>query len=156
FASKLATVHQRSSYRGWISPVRTRRTGGGSRIRRSQQRRESRQMRNGGDQLGPPPFLPLPPLHSYSRPPTAFLSIHHRLADRRECVARPVEPRLDRAEVAFGDLGDLLVRLALELAKHEHLAMMLRQASHGLLDEGAKMAASEHVVRTGRGVLELE
>jgi len=55
------------------------------------------------------------------------LLIDLRLNDRRERCACAVQARLHRAKIALGDLGDLFVRLPLELAKHEHLPMMLRQ-----------------------------
>src|SRR5919107_903947 len=71
------------------------------------------------------------------------------LDDLREGVPRPIEARLDRPEIAVRDLGDLLVRLPLELAEHEDLAVGLRQAGRGRLDEHAQVALPVQVVRAG-------
>src|SRR3954464_12947147 len=83
-------------------------------------------------------------------------SVDLRFDDRRKCVARSVQPRLHPPQVAVGDLSDLLVRLALELTEHEHLTVMLGQLRHRVLDQLAQMALAIHVVRTRRGILELE
>jgi hypothetical protein len=73
----------------------------------------------------------------FLHPPTSacYPSIEAWLDHRRECVAGTVQTRLHSSEVAVGDFGNLLVRLALELPKHKHLPMMLGELSHGLLDQ---------------------
>src|SRR5688572_12140970 len=67
-------------------------------------------------------------------------SVQRGRDDLRERVARPVQPRLHRAEIARRDLGDLLVRLALELAQDEHLLVMLREPFHRFLDQLTQVA----------------
>src|SRR6185437_15982689 len=89
-------------------------------------------------------------------PRASRASIDARLDDRGECVPGPIQSRFHRSEVAFCDLGDLLVRLALELAEHEHLPVMLRQLGNGVFHQLAQMALAVHVVRARRRVLELQ
>src|SRR4051812_12444107 len=69
-----------------------------------------------------------------------------RFDDRRERGTRPVESRLDRAKVAVRDLGDLLIRLALELAKNEDLPMVLGKRRNRIVDELTQVAPAIHVV----------
>src|SRR5512142_2677322 len=73
---------------------------------------------NGRDHLSGPAHD-----HKIDKPPSVDL----RFDDRGERGSRAIEPRFHRTQIALRDLGDLLVRLALELAKHEHLSMMLGQ-----------------------------
>src|SRR5689334_16246854 len=77
-------------------------------------------------------------------------SIQPRLDDRRERVACAIQPGLHCAEIAIRDLRDLFVRLALQLSEHEHLPVMFRKLSHGLLDETPEMSLAKEVVRTCR------
>src|SRR5690606_33407301 len=65
--------------------------------------------------------------------------------DLREVVARPVQAALHCAQVARGDLGDLLVGLPLELAEDEDRAVMLRQLLHRRLDHLAQVPLPEQV-----------
>src|SRR5581483_2956262 len=61
-----------------------------------------------------------------------------------------------RAQVAARDLGDLRVALALELAQHEHRAMMRRQPAHALLHGVPQVSLAVQVVGPRRAVLELQ
>jgi hypothetical protein len=76
--------------------------------------------------------------------------------DFRERVSCPVKPRFDRAQVALRNLRDLLVRLALELAQHEHIPVVLGKLGDALLDDLPQMTLTVHVIRAGRSVFELE
>src|SRR4051812_1973052 len=96
----------------------------------------------------PPPDQPTPPLRS--------LSIHPRLDDLGEGIARPVQTGLHCAEVAVRDLGDLFVRLSLELAKDEHFPMVRRQLRHRFGDQFAQVALPIEVVRPCGRILELQ
>ena len=51
-------------------------------------------------------------------------SVHHRGDDPREVVAGAVQAALDGAQIAPGDLRDLLVGLAVQLPQHENRAVM--------------------------------
>src|SRR5215216_6238470 len=62
------------------------------------------------------PFSSLP--SNASLPAVSSALLEARLDDRRKGIARPVQPRLHRAEIAVGNLCDLLVRFAFELAQH--------------------------------------
>src|SRR5450432_600595 len=79
-----------------------------------------------------------------------------RLDDLCERVSGAVEPRFHGSQIAVRDLRDLLVRLPLELAQDEHLAMMLREPSDGRLDEGTQVAAAIEIVGARVRVLELQ
>src|SRR5438045_5241318 len=74
----------------------------------------------------------------------------------REAVACPIQPALDRTQVATGDLGDLLIALPLELAEHEHFTMMLRQALDALVDRVLEKTFAIQVIRPSCCVLELQ
>src|SRR3982751_2696619 len=88
--------------------------------------------------------------------PITPFSVHPWLDDLGEGITRAVQARLHRAEVAVRDLGDLLVRLPLELAKDEHFPMVRRQLRHRLRHEFAQVPFPVEVVRTGRRILELQ
>src|SRR4029078_8167040 len=67
-------------------------------------------------------------LHQFTNSPILWLrSAHPGRDDLGERVPRAIEPRLHRAEIAVRDLGDLFVRLPLQLPQHEHLPMVRRQ-----------------------------
>ena len=53
-----------------------------------------------------------------------------RFDDLGKRVSRPVEPRLHGPKVAMRNLGDLLIRPALELTQHEHFPVMRRKLCH--------------------------
>src|SRR4051794_9042907 len=73
-----------------------------------------------------------------------------------EAIACPIQPALDRTQVATGDLSDLLIALPLELAEHEHFTMMLRQALDALVDRVLKKAFAIQVIRPSCCILELK
>src|SRR5688572_28459251 len=79
-----------------------------------------------------------------------------RLNDRRERIPRSIQPALHRSEIAAGDLGDLLVRLALQLSQHEHLAVMLGKLSNRCLDQLPQVTLAIQVIRTRSRILELQ
>ena len=51
---------------------------------------------------------------------------HVRRHDLRERVPSPVQPGFYRSEIAVRDLGDLFVRLALQLPQDENVPVVLR------------------------------
>src|SRR3954462_6256703 len=83
-------------------------------------------------------------------------SVELGLDDRSERIPCSVQSRLHCAEVAVGDLGDLLVRLTLELAQNEDLPVVLGKLCDRLLDELPKMPLAVQVVRPSRRILELQ
>src|SRR5690606_32015228 len=64
--------------------------------------------------------VPPPPRCSRRDRPAAPRLPQARLDDVREVVASPVQSALHRAEIATGDLRDLLVSLPLHLPQHEN------------------------------------
>ncbi len=60
-------------------------------------------------------------------PPNSITLLHIGRNNLREGISRPVQPRFDRPQIAVGDLGDFLVRLALELTQDENMSVMLGQ-----------------------------
>src|SRR5687768_3423966 len=76
--------------------------------------------------------------------------------DFRERVSCPVQPRFYRAQIALGDLGDLLIGLAFQLAQNEYVPVVFRELRNALLDDFPQVPFAVHVVRTRGGVLELQ
>src|SRR4051794_14145358 len=64
--------------------------------------------------------------------------------DVDELAARPEEPALDRAERRLGDLGDLLVRQALQVAEDEHRPVLRAQLGELRLEALAPLGLDEH------------
>ena len=81
--------------------------------------------------------------------PTPHTLVDHRRDDVGEVVARPVQAALHRTQVAAGDVGDLLVRLALHLTENEDDPVVLRQLRDGLLDLGDNLGRTNTVITTG-------
>src|SRR2546428_11696379 len=92
-------------------------------------------------------YIPLVPRRVPTYPPThpprgvcGDVGVWELLQQRRdqlsEAVPGPVEPALHGAEVAGGDLGDLLITLSLELPQHEHPPGMLGELAHALIHRG--------------------
>ena len=71
-------------------------------------------------------------------------------------LPRAIQSRLNGAEVARGNLSDLLVGLPLELAEHEDLAMMLGETRDRGLDQLAQVPLAIEIIRPRRAVLELQ
>src|SRR5215217_1634616 len=82
--------------------------------------------------------------------------LHVRRNDLSERIARPVEPRLDRSEIAVCNLCDLFVRLSFELTKNEDIPVMLWQLCHRLLDDLPQVPLTVHVIRPRGRILELK
>jgi hypothetical protein len=89
-------------------------------------------------------------------PPKTECSVDRRRYDLGEPVPCSVQTAFHCAEVAIGDFGNFLVRLALELAQHEYRAVVLRQLLHSPLNQFSEMALPEQVVRPLVLVFELE
>src|SRR5688572_10709115 len=89
------------------------------------------------------------------RPSRARL-VEERLDSLRERVARAMQPALHRSQVHAGDLGDLLVALALELTEAEHQPMVLGQLLDRALHEASEIPLPVEIVRPHRVILELD
>ena len=76
--------------------------------------------------------------------------------DFRERVSGPVKSRLDRSEIALGDLRDFLVGLALELSQNEHISVVLGELCHTLLNDLSQVTLPVHIIRTGGRIFELK
>src|SRR5277367_3743869 len=113
---------------GWgrESGVGNRESGSGLRVRRPESR----------------PRLPT----TGSRLPVLTQCWRYNVSERS---SSPVQARLHGAQVALGDLGDLLVRFAFELAEDKHLAVVLGELGDRFLDQGAQVALTVEVVRAG-------
>src|SRR2546426_11367118 len=112
-------------------------------------------------------YIPLVPRRVPTYPPThpprgvcGDVGVWELLQQRRdqlsEAVPGPVEPALHGAEVAGGDLGDLLITLALELAQYEHHPVMLGQLAHALIHRVLQEPLAVEIVGPRGRVLELQ
>src|SRR2546427_7621582 len=112
-------------------------------------------------------YIPLAPRRVPTYPPThpprgvcGDVGVWELLQQRRdqlsEAVPGPVEPALHGAEVAGGDLGDLRITLALELAQHEPHPVMLGQLAHALIHRVLQEPLAVEIVGPRGRVLELE
>src|SRR5205809_3427358 len=89
-------------------------------------------------------------------PPRPPGLLQQRADELGEAVAGSIEAALHRTQIAAGDVRDLGVALPLELAQHEHGAVMGRQLAHALVHRLFQIALAVQVVGARRGVLELE
>src|SRR3954462_12099109 len=74
--------------------------------------------------------------------------VHIRRNKLSEGISGPVETRFYRSQITVGDLRNLLVRLAFELAQNEHISVMFRQLGHRILYDFSQVALPVHVVRS--------
>src|SRR3989442_7533638 len=82
--------------------------------------------------------------------------LEQRLDELGEAVAGPVEPALDRPQIAAGDVRDLRVALPLELAQHEHGPMVDGELPDALVHGLLEIPLAVEVIRPGGRVLELQ
>src|SRR5438128_107158 len=112
-------------------------------------------------------YIPLAPRRVPTYPPThpprgvcGDVGVWELLQQRRdqlsEAVPGPVEPALHGAEVARGDLGDLLIALALELAQHEHHSVMLGQPHDAPIHRVLQEPLAVQIVGPRGRILELQ
>src|SRR5687767_1642333 len=108
--------------------------------------------------MRPPESLDWPPGGLIRNPQSAIRNrlFESRLNDRRERIPRSIQPALYRSQIAAGNLGDLLVRLPLQLSQHEHLAVMLGKLSNRRLDQLPQVALAIQVIRARSRILELQ
>src|SRR5688572_4495977 len=82
--------------------------------------------------------------------------VQERLDPLRERVASTMQAALHRPEVHAGDLGDLLVALALELAETEDEPVMLGELLDRVLDQPPQVPLAVEVIRPHGVILELD
>src|SRR2546423_1690483 len=73
-----------------------------------------------------------------------------------ERISCPIQPGLDRSEIALRNLGNLFVRLTLELTEYEHISVMLGKLGNAFLDDLPQVPLAVHVVGSRCSVLELQ